>query len=188
MNDQQRNRVFLLDVEASDKTPMSGKMTEFGIVHLGTGDGFYVKLYAAHPHPHIPALPVLDLDIDGDPIVEAGWNCDGMSNTSPTVYNVLHAAKNWVRARCTERPTMVSDNPGFDAMFFNCALDEEGIELVFGHSSRRIGDFSAGLSRKWGDTSSWKRLRKTAHTHDPLDDARGNAEALDELIRRAQLL
>jgi hypothetical protein len=30
--------------------------------------------------------------------------------------------------------------------------------------------------------ASFKHLRKTKHTHDPLDDARGNAEAMLHLI------
>jgi hypothetical protein len=31
---------------------------------------------------------------------------------------------------------------------------------------------------------SFKHLRRTAHTHDPVDDAMGNAEALMEMKKR----
>ena len=48
----------------------------------------------------------------------------------------------------------------------------------FGHSARRIGDLFAGFSRDVTKGSAWKRLRKTKHTHHPVDDARGNVEAL----------
>ncbi|MFY9850484.1 MAG: hypothetical protein WAK83_23190 [Trebonia sp.] len=56
----------------------------------------------------------------------------------------------------------------------------------FGHSGRRIGDFWAGLNRDWGDTQGWKRLRKTAHHHNPVNDAMGNAEAFEEILRLAK--
>jgi len=46
----------------------------------------------------------------------------------------------------------------------------------FGHSSTNLGSLYKGLVK---DTSKYfKRLRKTRHTHNPVDDAKGNAEAL----------
>ena len=55
----------------------------------------------------------------------------------------------------------------------------------FGHSGRRIGDFWAGLTGT-GATQGWKRLRKTAHDHNPVNDAMGNAEAFEEILRLAK--
>jgi hypothetical protein len=46
----------------------------------------------------------------------------------------------------------------------------------FGWSSRRIGDLYCGLVKD--SRAQWKYLRKTKHTHHPVDDAKGNAEAL----------
>jgi hypothetical protein len=44
-----------------------------------------------------------------------------------------------------------------------------------------LGSFYKGLIR---DTfKNFKHLRKTKHTHHPVDDAKGNAEALLELDR-----
>ena len=46
----------------------------------------------------------------------------------------------------------------------------------FGHSSQNLGSLYKGLVQ---DTfKNFKHLRKTTHTHHPVDDARGNAEAL----------
>ena len=46
----------------------------------------------------------------------------------------------------------------------------------FGNSSTNLGSLYKGMVK---DTSqNFKHLRKTKHTHNPLDDARGNAEAL----------
>ena len=40
------------------------------------------------------------------------------------------------------------------------------------------GDLYAGLVKDARKASEWKKLRVTPHTHNPVDDARGNAEAL----------
>ena len=49
----------------------------------------------------------------------------------------------------------------------------------FGFSARRIGDLYCGLVKHAGKNSEWKhKYRKTKHTHNPVDDAMGNAEAL----------
>lgn len=46
----------------------------------------------------------------------------------------------------------------------------------FGFSSQNLGSLYKGLVKD--AAKSFKHLRKTAHTHDPVDDVRGNAEAL----------
>ena len=56
-------------------------------------------------------------------------------------------------------------------------------ENPFGYSSRRIGDFYAGLRREY--RAQWKHLRRTRHSHDPVDDALGNAEAFIAMVDEA---
>jgi hypothetical protein len=46
----------------------------------------------------------------------------------------------------------------------------------FGHSSTNLGSLYKGLEKDF--SKSFRHLRKTAHTHHPVDDAKGNAEAL----------
>jgi hypothetical protein len=48
--------------------------------------------------------------------------------------------------------------------------------IVF--SRRRIGDLYSGLTKDYFAGSKRKKFRKTSHTHNPVDDASGNAEAL----------
>lgn len=76
------------------------------------------------------------------------------------------------------RPVFVSDNPAFDWQFVNYYFHRFLGDNPFGHSARRIGDLYAGLKGDFGASGAWKSLRRTEHTHDPLDDALGNAEAL----------
>lgn len=87
---------------------------------------------------------------------------------------------NWLHDNFS-KPIFVSDNPAFDWQFINYYFHFWSLKNPFGFSARRIGDYYAGLNKDWNDHNSWKQLRKTEHTHNPVDDARGNAEALREL-------
>lgn len=189
--------VFVVDVEATAQTPSTGLMTEFAAVHLLSGSSFYAQLYRNAPSPENPALPVVETDAAGNPVVDAYWVArDRRRPTDPDPYWVGEAVprsrwwgneltdglRTWLGSFDVGRPVMVSDNNGFDAMWLNCFTDEAAGWLPFGHSSRRIGDFAAGLAGDWGRQSRWKSLRRTAHTHNPLDDAHGNAEALRSLL------
>ena len=72
----------------------------------------------------------------------------------------------------------ISDNPAFDWQFINYYFHAYTGGNPFGHSARRIGDLYCGLTNDMRNNRKWKRLRKTKHTHNPVDDAKGNAEAL----------
>lgn len=178
--------VFVVDTEATSRTPMSGIMTEFAVVHLVTGESFYAHLYRSHPHPDIPALPVADTGEDGQPLAEPWWARDSGDETAavhePGLAALAASLARWLERFELPRRVLVSDNNGFDAMWLNCFTDAHLGELLFGHSSRRIGDYWAGTRGKFNDQSSWKSLRRTRHTHHPLDDARGNVEALRVML------
>ncbi|WP_074850589.1 hypothetical protein [Tsukamurella tyrosinosolvens] len=182
----QLDALFIVDVEATSPTPMTGVMTEFAVVHVHSGRSFYGHLYRNHPHPDIPALPVADEDEDGYLIPEPFWITDGKNLEQKVdgldVEDVARDLQRWLADFRLTRRVLVSDNNGFDAMWLNCFTDPSIGELLFGHSSRRIGDFAAGVRGQWEAQSSWKQLRRTAHSHHPLDDAHGNAEALRVLL------
>lgn len=79
----------------------------------------------------------------------------------------------------------ISDNNGFDWQFINWYFHHFLSHNPFGFSSTNLGSLYKGLVR---DTSkNFKHLRKTAHTHDPVDDAGGNAEAFITLIEQYEL-
>jgi len=89
---------------------------------------------------------------------------------------VMEDFARWIAAHSTGRPMFVSDNNGFDWQFINWYFHAFLGKNPFGHSSTNLGSLYKGLVK---DTSkSFKPLRRTRHTHDPVDDARGNAEAL----------
>lgn len=87
----------------------------------------------------------------------------------------------WLEKNCSGRPVFVSDNVAFDWQFINYYFHRFLGRNPFGFSGRRIGDLYAGLMKDASKASEWKKYRVTAHTHNPVDDARGNAEALQKL-------
>ena len=89
---------------------------------------------------------------------------------------VMEAFKVWIKENSKGRPIFISDNNGFDWMFICWYFHHFIGENPFGFSSRRIADIYCGMKN---DTfAQWKHLRKTKHTHNPVDDAMGNAEVL----------
>jgi len=93
---------------------------------------------------------------------------------------VMEAFERWIREHSRGRPVFFSDNLAFDWQFINYYFHVTLGRNPFGWSGRRIGDLYCGMVKD--AHASWKHLRKTAHDHDPVNDARGNAEALLALI------
>jgi len=82
----------------------------------------------------------------------------------------------WIKEVSKGRPVFISDNNGFDWMFICWYFHHFTGTNPFGFSSQNLGSLFKGIVK---DTfQNFKHLRRTKHTHHPVDDARGNAEAL----------
>ena len=160
--------IFTIDVEANGRIPGKHSMTEFGIVKVDK-EGLFNKTF------HGKLAPMFDdyipdcLAISGKTFEETkGWG-------DPK--EVMKEAAAWVLENNTDhRPKFYSDNNGYDFMWWHwyCMWFLE--EDPFGHSSNNIKNIYNGLIK---DTfKNHKKLRKTRHSHHPVDDAKGNAEAL----------
>ena len=89
---------------------------------------------------------------------------------------IMQQLADWIRSVSTGQAMFISDNTGFDWQFVNWYFHHFLGKNPFGHSSSNLGSLYKGVVK---DTFvNFKHLRKTKHTHDPVDDARGNAEAL----------
>lgn len=98
---------------------------------------------------------------------------------------VMESFAAWLKANVKDRPVFISDNNGFDWMFICWYFHHFTGANPFGHSSYNLGSLYKGLVK---DTfQNFKHLRKTRHTHDPVDDAKGNAEALLTIKKDYQL-
>lgn len=98
---------------------------------------------------------------------------------------VMQAFANWIKENNKGKPIFISDNNGFDWMFICWYFHHYIDENPFGHSSQNIGSMYKGLVKDC--FKNFKHLRKTKHTHHPVDDARGNAEALLSMKNEMEL-
>ncbi len=169
--------LFIVDVEADGPAPGLYSMVSFGVVAYtrnGPGDSFYGKVRPISEQWIESALAVSGITREQhrefpEPAVEMARFVQWLDATN-------HGG----------RPVFVSDNPAFDWQFMNYYLWAYTNSNPFGHSARRIGDFYAGLQNDFFARQDWKRLRKTKHTHNPVDDAKGNAEALYTLMAQCK--
>jgi DNA polymerase III alpha subunit (gram-positive type) len=95
--------------------------------------------------------------------------------------SVMENFARWLEKNSKGRSIFVSDNPAFDWQFINYYFHRFIGQNPFGFSARRIGDLYSGLVKDASKASEWKKYRITAHTHNPVDDAKGNAEALKKM-------
>ena len=165
----------IVDCEASGPCPGYGSMINFGafVAEPGLSRGW--RSPVIHPY--------------SDTYVEAAYASIGMTHArhaaeaTATLAEAMTAFADWLKSLAADRVVFWSDNPAFDWQWINHGFAAAGIANPFGFSARRIGDLYAGLRRNFGDTQGWKKLRATVHDHDPLNDARGNAEALVAILR-----
>ncbi|MCC5612569.1 3'-5' exoribonuclease [Nostoc sp. CHAB 5834] len=84
--------------------------------------------------------------------------------------------KEWIENSSSGPPIFISDNNGYDWMFICWYFHHFINENPFGYSSQNLGSLYKGLQKS--TLKNFKHLRRTEHSHNPVDDAKGNAEAL----------
>jgi len=156
---------FSVDVEADGPIPGDYSMIEIGavVVEPGLTKTFHGRLRPISDKWDPPALAVSGYSREltlkfGDPKV------------------VMQDFGDWIEAVSKGRPQFIADNNGFDWMFVCWYFHHFLGWNPFGYSSANINSLWKGMERD--ACSSFKWMRKTKHTHNPVDDARGNAEAL----------
>ena len=82
----------------------------------------------------------------------------------------------WLHDNSNGRPMFIADNNGWDYSWINWYFFHFISRNPFGHSSTNLGSLYKGMVKN--TKKNFKHLRKTKHTHNPVDDAMGNAEAL----------
>ena len=90
--------------------------------------------------------------------------------------DVMNRFHHWLKSNCKDSLVFISDNNGFDWQFINYYFHHFLGSNPFGYSSMNLGSLYKGLVKN--TSLNFKHLRKTRHTHNPVDDAIGNAEAL----------
>ena len=164
---------FIIDVEANGPCPGLYSMVSFGAVLV---DGKNQVTFKGE------VKPITELYDQG------AYDAIGVTYAEHLTYDdpekIMLAFNKWVKNTAgNDRATMWSDNNGFDWQYVNYYFHKYVGSNPFGFSSRRIGDLYSGYVKDIGAASKWKNLRTTKHTHDPLDDATGNAEALWKIMQ-----
>lgn len=164
----------MVDIEADGPIPGDYSMISLGavIVEPSPSKTFYGKL-----------KPISDNWVQDALKVSGFTREETMSFKEPKF--VMEQFAVWINDNSKDRPIFISDNNGFDWQFVNWYFHHFLGQNPFGFSSMNLGSLYKGLVR---DTfKNFKHLRKTKHTHNPVDDAKGNAEALLELAREFNL-
>lgn len=96
---------------------------------------------------------------------------------------VMKDFQKWIKEVNPENKRLLfwSDNNGFDFAWINWYCLTFLNENPFGHSSFNLGSLYKGLVKDC--YKNFKFLRKTKHTHNALDDAKGNAEAMLQISK-----
>jgi DNA polymerase III epsilon subunit-like protein len=156
----------MVDVESDGEIPGDYSMIALGavIVRPGLADTFYGEL-----HPISNSYDPEALGISHHTREET------LSFGDPSL--VMASFADWIaQNNVGKRPMFVSDNNGFDFMFVSWYFWHFLGRNPFGHSSTNLGSLYKGLIKD--ANKNFKFLRQTKHTHHPVDDAKGNAEAL----------
>lgn len=156
---------FVVDVEADGQIPGPYSMVCFGAVKV---DNTLNNVFYGRTKPI------------SDKFVPEALAVSGFSREEHLKFDdpkkVMSEFAEWVSKVSIGQPIFITDNPAFDFAWMNWYLHTYHGSNPFGFSARRIGDIYAGLVR---DTrAKWKHLRKTVHDHNPVNDAKGNAEVL----------
>ncbi len=156
---------IMVDIESDGPIPGDYSMISFGavVVEPTLSKTFYGQV-----------RPISDRWIP-DALAVSGFTRE-QTLEFPEAGEVMRNFQAWLAEHAGERPMFISDNNGFDWQFINWYFHHFTGGNPFGHSSTNLGSLYKGVVR---DTfQNFKHLRKTTHTHHPVDDAKGNAEAL----------
>ena len=159
---------IVVDVESDGAIPNKYSMVCFGavIVEPTLSKTFYGKLKPISEEWNPEALAI-----------------SGFSREEHEAFDdpkeVMEKFAKWISENSIGKPIFISDNPAYDWSFINYYFHYYLGKNPFGYSARRIGDLYCGMVKD--SHAQWKHLRKTTHTHHPVDDAKGNAEALLEI-------
>ena len=156
---------IMVDVETDGPIPGDYSMISFGAVLIN--DNLDKTFYGQ--------LKPISANYQEDALKVSGFSrAETLSFQDPK--EVMLQFESWIKENSSGRSIFISDNNGFDWMFICWYFHHFIKRNPFGYSSQNLGSLYKGMVK---DTfKNFKHLRKTKHTHHPVDDAKGNAEAL----------
>ena len=158
-------KLVVVDVEADGNLLGTNSMVCFGavIVEDGLKRTFYGK-----------TRPISS-EYDPEALAVSGFSREE-HETFDDPKEVMELFEKWLKENINGKPTLISDNNGFDASWINWYFIKYLGKNPFGWSSRRITDLICGYENNL--YFKWKWMRETPCDHNPVNDAIGNAEVL----------
>lgn len=155
----------MVDVETDGPIPGTDdySMVSLGAVHCSGNDSFYTGI-----------MTPISLRSDPEAAKVNGVTREQALETGLDPRRAMSYFENWLR-KFPGKPMFISDNNGFDYMFTAWYFQHFLGRNPFGHSSTNLGSLYKGMVKTTRE--NFKHLRQTKHTHNPVDDARGNVEA-----------
>jgi len=164
---------FVVDVEADGPIPGIYSMVSFGVI-LVDKDELFNHFYGE--------VKPISQNWNPESLAISKFSRDQHLNF-PEPQKVMIEFNEWIKKNNTNgRPIFWSDNLAFDWQWINYYSHKFLNYNPFGHSGRRISDVICGYEKDL--RFSWKKLKKTKHTHHPVDDAKGNAEVLSLYLKK----
>jgi len=165
---------IMVDIESDGPIPGDYSMIEIGavIVDDRLDTTFYSQIKPISDNYKMESLAVSGYSRE-----------DTLSFRNPE--EVMLDFKTWILQNSVGKPLFISDNNGFDWMFVCWYFHHFLSDNPFGHSSANLGSLYKGIVRNTFE--NFKHLRKTKHSHNPLNDAMGNAEAFLQIITHYDL-
>lgn len=166
--------IFVVDIEADGPCPGLYSMIQFGVV-------------AVDSRGILDAI-CRNLAPETDVYLPEALNAIGITREEtlqyPDAKKSMFALDSFINHNNpNSRSVFFSDNNGFDWQFINYYFWKHLGRNPFGFSSNNITNVYGGLNKQLRN-GKWKDFRLTKHSHNALDDARGNAEALLEIAKR----
>lgn len=158
-------KLVVVDLETDGNLLGTNSMVCFGavIVEDGLKRTFYGK-----------TRPISDI-YNPEALAVSGFSRE-QHETFDDPKEVMTAFYEWLKDNINGKPTLISDNNGFDASWINWYFIKYLGKNPFGWSSRRIADLICGYENNL--YFKWKWMRDTPCDHNPVNDAIGNAEVL----------
>jgi hypothetical protein len=160
----------MIDIECDGPCPGMHSMICFGavIVEAGLQRTFYAQL-----------KPISDIYVP-EALAISGFSREECMQF-PEPRDAMQNFESWLAKEIPgKRPIFWSDNPMFDAGFMNYYFWHQLGRNPFGWSASGLGQLYKGIRRDL--YVNFRHLRDTRHTHNPVDDAKGNAEAMLKML------
>lgn len=165
---------IMVDVESDGPIPSEFSMVSFGamVVSPSMDKSFFATL-----------KPISERFLPEALAVSGYTREQTLSFEDPKI--VMEKFAEWIGRVTKDRPIFISDNNGYDWMFVCWYFHKFLGKNPFGFSSQNLGSLYKGLVKD--SKKNFKHLRKTKHTHHPLDDVKGNVEAMLAMKERMGL-